>query len=299
MNFALIGAGGYVAKRHLEAMKACGGNLLFACDVNDSVGLLDNYFPECTFFTAREPFERALCLLQGGETSPWLAVCTPNYLHESHIRMGLSNGWNVICEKPLVLNPTNLKQIEKLISSSSLQVSCLLQLRYHPAIMQLKETVAKVRIADPSKRFKINLRYISQRGDWYFKSWKGDVTKSGGLLFNIGIHFFDMLFWIFGDVIDTHISQYTKNRVAGEMSLEAADVNWVLSVDADDLAGLPTGTRTYRRLEMDGVAVDFTHGFESLHEESYKQILAGNGFSTDEVRSSLSFCWQLRTAYGF
>ena len=235
MNFALIGAGGFVAKRHLEAMKACGGDLLFACDVNDSVGLLDNYFPECTFFTAREPFERALNLQSKFGESPWLVVCTPNYLHEAHIRMGLSSGWNVICEKPLVLNPVNLEPIEKLVASSTLEVSCLLQLRYHPAILELKENVAKMRAEDPSKRFSISLQYISQRGDWYFKSWKGDVTKSGGLLFNIGIHFFDMLFWIFGNVVESHISQYTKKRVVGEMSLETADVNWLLSVDAEDL----------------------------------------------------------------
>ena len=233
-NFALIGAGGYIAPRHMKAIKDTGNNLIAALDKNDSVGILDSYFPDADFFTEFERFDRHLeKLKRQGKKIDFVSVCSPNYLHDAHIRFGLRIGANVICEKPVVLNPWNVDALEEIEKETGNHVFTILQLRLHPAIIVLKEKIAANTLS--STKHHVNLQYITSRGNWYHTSWKGDVTKSGGIATNIGVHFFDMLIWIFGDVKENKVAQHTKTTAAGYLELEKATVNWMLSIDVNTL----------------------------------------------------------------
>jgi len=295
-NFALIGAAGYVAPRHMKAIKDTGNNLIAALDKNDSVGILDSYFPDADFFTEFERFDRHLeKLKRQGEKIDFVSVCSPNYLHDAHIRFGLRIGANVICEKPIVLNPWNIDALEEIEKETGNHVFTILQLRLHPAIITLKE---KINGTSSSKKHQVDLQYVTSRGHWYHTSWKGDVAKSGGIATNIGVHFFDMLIWIFGDVKENKVTQYTKTTAAGNLELEKATVNWMLSINANELPeeAKATGKRTFRRLIIDGVAFEFSDGFTELHTQSYANIIAGNGFTLAETKKSIDLVHKIRTS---
>jgi len=295
-RFALIGVGGYIAPRHLKAIKDTGSTLVAALDKHDSVGILDSYFPTADFFTEFERFDRHLEKLkrmQGKEAVDYISICSPNYLHDAHVRFGLRIGANVICEKPLVLNPWNIEALNEIEKESKGKINTILQLRLHPAIIELKN---KIQAADKDKVHDIDLTYITSRGHWYLVSWKGDLEKSGGVATNIGIHFFDMLTWIFGDVQENivHISQ--PKRAAGFLRLEKARVRWFLSLERNDLPVQPIQGKpsTYRSITIDGQNLEFSDGFDNLHTESYKNILAGNGFGTNDVMESIKIASQIR-----
>ena len=292
-NFALIGAGGYIAPRHMKAVKDTGNNLIAALDKHDSVGILDSYFPDAEFFVEFERFDRHLEKLKRlGTHTDYVTVCSPNYLHDAHIRFGLRIGADVICEKPLVLNPWNIDGLIEIEKETGKKISTILQLRLHPAIIALKEKVQK----NPGKKYDIDLRYITSRGHWYHISWKGDSQKSGGIATNIGIHFFDMLIWIFGDVKTNEVIQHSPETASGKLELESANVNWFLSIDANTL---PTdvkqaGKRTFRSLTIDDEAFEFSEGFTELHTRSYEEILKGNGFPVGEARKSIELVHAIR-----
>ena len=288
-NFLLIGAAGYVAPRHMKAIKETGNNLLASFDPYDGVGIIDNYFPKSKFFIEFERFDRYVekCIRNKIKID-FLVVTSPNYLHDSHIRYGLRLGLNVICEKPLVLNPWNLHGLKELEKDSIGKVSSILQLRLHPNIIELKNKVSK----NPDKTdYKINLKYISSRGDWYFISWKGDIKKSGGLCTNIGIHFFDVLTWIFGPKEEMKVEKVSAKTFKGNLKLKTANVEWFLSVDDQFLN---KGTRTLRTLKIDEHEFDFSHGFEELHTKSYEEILNGNGFDISETEESIKIISEIR-----
>ncbi|MEI7735926.1 MAG: Gfo/Idh/MocA family oxidoreductase [Ferruginibacter sp.] len=293
-NFALIGAGGYIAPRHMKAIKDTGNVLIAALDKHDSVGILDSYFPEADFFTEFERFDRHLEKQKRmGNKTDFVSVCSPNYLHDAHIRFGLRIGADVICEKPVVLNPWNIDALMEIEKETGRNIYTILQLRLHPAIIALKEKIAA---APPEKIFDINLQYITSRGHWYHASWKGDMEKSGGIATNIGVHFFDMLIWIFGAVKENKVSQHTRDTAAGTLELEKANVHWMLSIDP---AALPNdikaaGKRTYRTLTIDGEAFEFSEGFTELHTKSYEQIIAGNGFPVSETRAAIQLVHEIR-----
>lgn len=293
-NFALIGAGGYIAPRHMKAIKDTGNNLIAALDKNDSVGILDSYFPEADFFTEFERFDRHIeKQKRKGIKTDFVSVCSPNYLHDSHIRFGLRIGANVICEKPIVLNPWNIDALAEIEKETGNKIFTILQLRLHPAIIALKEKIA----AEPKeKKHLIELDYITSRGHWYFASWKGDIQKSGGIATNIGVHFFDMLMWIFGDVTENIVTQHTKDTASGILNLEKATVKWRLSIDVNTLPEKlrANGKRTYRILNIDGESFEFSEGFTELHTKSYQQILAGNGFPLMETRRSIELVHAIR-----
>ena len=293
-NFALIGAGGYIAPRHMKAIKDTGNNLIAALDKNDSVGILDSYFPEADFFTEFERFDRHIeKQKRKGIKTDFVSVCSPNYLHDSHIRFGLRVGANVICEKPIVLNPWNLDALAEIEKETGNKIFTILQLRLHPAIIELKEKIA----AEPKgKKHLIELDYITSRGHWYFASWKGDIQKSGGIATNIGVHFFDMLMWIFGDVKENIVTQHSKDTASGILNLEKATVKWHLSIDVNTLPEKvrAAGKRTYRILNIDGESFEFSDGFTELHTKSYEQILAGNGFPLMETRKSIELVHAIR-----
>ena len=293
-NFALIGVGGYVAPRHLKAIKETGNNLIAALDKNDSVGILDSYFPEADFFTEFERFDRHIeKLKRKGIHTDYLTVCSPNYLHDAHIRFGLRIGADVICEKPLVLNPWNVEGLMEIEKETGKKIFTILQLRLHPAIIELKEKIQK---APAGKKYDIDLRYITSRGHWYYISWKGDIQKSGGIATNIGIHFFDMLLWIFGDVKSLEVHQHTHDIAAGRLELEKANVNWFLSINADTLPqeAKLAGKRTFRSLTIDGKEFEFSEGFTELHTKSYEEILKGNGFPVTETLRSIELVNEIR-----
>jgi UDP-N-acetyl-2-amino-2-deoxyglucuronate dehydrogenase len=293
-NFALIGAGGYIAPRHMKAIKETGNNLIAALDKHDSVGILDNYFPETDFFTEFERFDRHLEKLKRQGTSiDYVTVCSPNYLHDAHIRFGLKLGANVICEKPLVLNPWNADALMEMEKETGKKVYTILQLRLHPAIIALREKIAN---GPTDKKYTIDLRYITSRGHWYNVSWKGDVEKSGGIATNIGIHFFDMLLWIFGDVQQNEVYQHEKNAAAGKLVLDKAEVNWFLSIDAKDLPHqmAQEGKRIFRSITIDGEQFEFSDGFTELHTRSYEEILKGNGFPIAETKKSIELVHNIR-----
>jgi UDP-N-acetyl-2-amino-2-deoxyglucuronate dehydrogenase len=293
-NFAIIGVGGYIAPRHLKAIKDTGNSLIAALDKNDSVGILDSYFPEADFFTEFERFDRHLDKLKRkGVRIDYLTVCSPNYLHDAHIRFGLRIGADVICEKPLVLNPWNVDGLMEIEKETGKKIFTILQLRLHPAIIELREKVQK---APAGKKFDIDLKYITSRGHWYHVSWKGDIQKSGGIATNIGIHFFDMLLWIFGDVRSNKVSQHTDGTASGHLELERADVNWFLSIDANSLPAeaKKAGKRTFRSMTIDGNEFEFSEGFTELHTKSYEEILKGNGFPISEARKSIAVVHEIR-----
>ncbi len=296
-RFALIGAAGYIAPRHMKAIKDTGNVLLAALDRCDSVGIIDSYFPEADFFTEFERFDRHIDKLRRkGEKIDYVSICSPNYLHDAHIRFALRSGADAICEKPLVLNPWNLDALEEIEKESGHKVYNVLQLRVHPSIIELKEKIdEEYRTRD--KKYNIDLTYITSRGKWYFISWKGDIAKSGGVATNIGIHFFDMLMWIFGSVqhSEVHYSEPLR-KMAGYIELERAHVRWFLSVDYNDLPEdiKQKGQRTYRSITVDGEEIEFSGGFMDLHTVVYKDILEGGGFGIKEARPSIELVYQIR-----
>lgn len=295
-NFALIGVAGYIAPRHLQAIKTTGNILVAALDKSDTVGVIDSYFPNADFFTEFERFDRHLDKLRRkGTKIDYVSICTPNYLHDSHIRFALRHGADAICEKPLVLNPWNVDALEEIQKETSRKVFTILQLRLHPSIVALRE---KVQNSPPEKVFDIDLRYITSRGHWYQISWKGDVSKSGGIATNIGIHFFDMLIWVFGRVKDVKVTSLESDFAEGFLQLEKANVKWFLSINYDHIPAdvKAKGKRTYRSLTMEGREIEFSEGFTDLHVKSYEEILKGNGFGLDDARPSIELVHQIRNS---
>lgn len=293
-NFALIGAAGFIAPRHFKAIRETDNNLAAALDKFDSVGVMDGYFPQASFFTEFERFDRHLEKLhRAGNPIEYLSICSPNYLHDSHIRFGLRHGATVICEKPLVLNPWNVDALEQLQKETGKKIYQILQLRFHPHLLALREKVA----TNPAKIFDLDLTYITSRGNWYFTSWKGDVSKSGGVATNIGIHFFDMLIWIFGGVKENIVHVHTHDRAAGFLQFERARVRWFLSINENTLpsAVRQAGKRTYRSIALEGEEIEFSEGFTDLHTQSYKAILAGEGFSLRQALPSIEVAHDIRT----
>jgi UDP-N-acetyl-2-amino-2-deoxyglucuronate dehydrogenase len=294
-NFALIGASGYIAPKHLHAIKDSGNQLIAAYDPNDSVGILDSYFPETDFFTEFERFDRHLDMLKrDNRILNYLSICSPNYLHDAHIRYGLKLNAHVICEKPIVLNPWNLERLMEMEKETDKHVYNILQLRLHKSILELKE---RVMLAPKDKVFDIDLSYISARGKWYYTSWKGDVQKSGGIATNIGVHFFDMLSWIFGDVTSNIVHLHEHDRAAGYLEFSRARVRWFLSINADTLpqSVFNLGQTTYRNMTIEGEEIEFSEGFTDLHALSYKEILNGNGFRIQEALPAIQIVHQIRT----
>ncbi|WP_031388531.1 Gfo/Idh/MocA family protein [Desulfonatronum thiodismutans] len=297
-NFALIGAGGYVAPKHLRAIRDVGGKLVSAMDPADSVGILDSYFYDVEFFTEFERFDRhAEKMRRMGEEYRihYVSICTPNYLHDAHMRFALRIGADAICEKPLVLNPWNLDVLEEMEQDAGRRVNCILQLRLHPSIIALKR---KIDALPSGRKHSIDLSYITSRGRWYFTSWKGNPEKSGGIATNIGIHFFDMLLWIFGPPQHKEVHHSSPKRMAGYIELEKAKVRWYLSVDRTDLpqSAIEEGKPAYRSITIDGEELEFSGGFTDLHTQSYEQILAGNGFGLSVARPSIHLVSELRQA---
>jgi UDP-N-acetyl-2-amino-2-deoxyglucuronate dehydrogenase len=293
-NFALIGAGGYIAPRHMKAIKDTGNNLLAALDKHDSVGVLDSYFPGADFFTEFERFDRHLeKQKRQGIKTDYVSVCSPNYLHDAHIRFGLRIGADVICEKPVVLNPWNIDALMEMEKETGQKIYTILQLRLHPAIIALKEKIAT---APAGKKYAIDLRYITSRGNWYHTSWKGDLQKSGGIATNIGVHFFDMLLWIFGDVKENNVTKHTADTASGNLVLQRANVNWMLSIDANTLPDdiKASGKRTFRTLSIDGEEFEFSEGFTELHTKSYEEIIKGNGFGIGETMAAIQLVHDIR-----
>lgn len=293
-NFAIIGAGGYVAPRHMRAIQETGNNLVAAIDINDSVGVLDNYFPDAHFFTEFERFDRHLELMKrNGTPIDYLTVCSPNYLHDFHIRYGLRMGADVICEKPVVLNPWNIDALLDIEKETGRNVFSILQLRLHPAITRLKDKIAKAPIGT---KHNVNLTYIASRGNWYHASWKGNEEKSGGISTNLGIHLFDILISIFGDVQQNVVTEHNDRTASGHLEMKNASVNWLLSIDADKLpADIKVNRkRTFRNLVIDGESFDFSEGFEDLHTLSYEQILAGKGFPLEETKKAIQLAKEIR-----
>ena len=293
-SFAIIGAAGFIAPRHMKAIKDTGNILVAALDKSDSVGILDSYFPNANFFTEFERFERHLeKLKRDGKKVDYIVVCSPNYLHDSHIRFGLKYGADVICEKPMVLNPWNVSALKDILHSSNHSIYNILQLRLHPRVKELKAVVEN---APSDKIFEIELSYITSRGNWYYTSWKGDEEKSGGISTNIGIHFFDMLSWIFGEVENNKVHLRTHDRAAGILDLKRAKVTWFLSIDSNTLPDttVESGQSTFRSLRVDGQDFDFSDGFEQLHTQSYRNILAGEGFSLSDARPAIEIIHDIR-----
>ena len=293
-NFALIGAAGYIAPRHLKAIKETGNNLIAAFDPFDSVGILDSYFPHADFFTEFERFDRHLeKLKRQGIEIDYISVCSPNYLHDAHIRFGLRHGADVICEKPLVLNPWNIDALAEIEAETGKKVYTILQLRLHPNVILLKE---KAEQAGKDKKFDVELRYITSRGNWYHYSWKGDVSKSGGIATNIGVHFFDMLTWVFGDVIENNVKFHETSRAGGELKLENANVNWFLSIDENDLPEdvKLKNQRTFRSILIDNESFEFSEGFTDLHTICYQNVIEGNGFRLNDTKKAIEIVAQIR-----
>ena len=286
LDFALIGAGGYVAPRHMRAIRDTGNRIVACLDKTDSVGIIDSFFPQADFFVEFERFDRHIDLLRRkGEGPDYISICSPNYLHDAHVRFALRSGSHAICEKPLVLNPWNLDGLLEAERNSGRTVSSILQLRLHPSIKALKEKAAERN----AEKYDIDLSYFTSRGHWYFVSWKGDIEKSGGLATNIGVHFFDMLHFVFGAVQDIRLHYSVPSTMAGYIEYEKARVRWLLSIDADNLprVAVEEGLRTHRSLTMNGEEIEFSGGFADLHTESYREILAGNGFGIEANRSAI------------
>ncbi|MBL57390.1 MAG: oxidoreductase [Flavobacteriales bacterium] len=295
-NFALIGASGYIAPRHLRAIKDTNNNLLSAYDPFDSVGIIDSFFPKADFFTEFERFDRHIDKLgRSGNGLDYVSICSPNYLHDSHIRFGLKAGANIICEKPLVLNPWNVEGLMDLEKETGKKVYNILQLRLHESIIAVKK---KVDLAPKDKVFDFDLTYITSRGKWYYTSWKGDVNKSGGIATNIGVHFFDMLSWIFGSVKKCVVHLHTHDRAAGYFEFDRARVRWFLSINSDTLPVevRESGKTTYRSMMLEGQEIEFSDGFTDLHTKSYEQVLNGKGYRVSEALNAIEIVHQIRNA---
>lgn len=297
INFAMIGAAGYIAPRHMKAIKETGNTLITALDKYDGVGIIDSYFPEADFFTEPERFDRHLDKLRrkGEHKIDFVSICSPNYLHDAHIRLALRNDAHAICEKPLVLNPWNVDALREIEKESGKHIYTILQLRLHPAIIALKKRIDE---GPEGKIYDIDLSYITSRGRWYFISWKGDMEKSGGIATNIGVHFFDMLTWIFGDVAQNTVHILQHDKAAGFLQLKKARVRWFLSIDEKSLpaAALLAGKRTYRSLTIEGEEFEFSEGFTDLHTTSYKDLLSGGGFGLEDARRSIVTVYDIRNS---
>jgi UDP-N-acetyl-2-amino-2-deoxyglucuronate dehydrogenase len=293
-NFALIGAAGFVAPRHLKAIKETGNNLVAALDKHDNVGILDSYFPNADFFTEFERFDRHLDKLKRkGEKVNYVSICSPNYLHDSHIRFALRYGANAICEKPLVLNPWNLEALQDIERETGKKVYTILQLRLHPSIIALRD---RIKNGPKDKVYEVDLQYMTSRGHWYHSSWKGDLAKSGGIATNIGIHFFDMLMWVFGGLKEQEVVSHSTDHASGIMRLEQANVKWFLSINYDHIPAdvKSKGKRTFRTLSMEGEEIEFSDGFTDLHTRSYSEILAGRGFGLTDAAPSIALVHDIR-----
>ncbi|MEM6325507.1 MAG: Gfo/Idh/MocA family oxidoreductase [Bacteroidota bacterium] len=293
-NVALTGVAGYVAPRHLRAIQETGHRLVAAMDPHDSVGVLDGFFPEAAFFTGFERFDRHLEKLRLGPEAGrvgLLAVCSPNHLHDAHVRLALRIGADALCEKPLVLHPHNLDVLADLEAERGRRVYTVLQLRVHPALVALRDRLLR----EPNRRHRAELTYVTSRGTWYRYSWKGDADRSGGVATNIGIHFFDLLIWLFGPVQRSEVHLSEPGRMAGMLELERADVPWFLSIDPRDLPVEATGP-TFRSITVDDEAVEFSGGFDTLHTRVYERVFAGQGFGIEDARPSIELAHRLRTA---
>lgn len=294
-TFALIGAAGFVAPRHMKAIKETGHRLVAALDPNDSVGVIDSYFPSADFFTEFERFDRHIDKLRRkGQKVDFISICSPNYLHDAHIRFALRNRADAICEKPLVLNPWNIDGLHEIEAETGARVHNILQLRLHPSIIALKESVE----SDGARIQDVEVTYITSRGNWYQRSWKGDVHKSGGIATNIGVHFFDMLTWVFGKVRYSTVHLHRNDCAAGRLELERARVSWFLSVNTEHLqeAQRRQGQRTFRSIKVGGQEVEFSEGFTDLHTQSYQRLLAGEGYGLETARTAVETVYQIRNA---
>lgn len=295
-NFAITGVAGYIAPRHLQAIKDTGNTLVAALDPHDSVGILDSYFPETQFFTEFERFDRHIEKLRRedkGKEIHYVSVCTPNYLHDAHIRSALRVGANAICEKPLVLNPWNIDALKELENETGKRVFTILQLRVHPELIKLKKELEKT-----NGRAHVILTYMTSRGSWYLQSWKGDENKSGGVATNIGVHFYDMLLWFFGKVKKSEVYINTPKTVSGFIELEKADVQWFLSIDEKNLPKeiKEKSQRTYRSIKIDGKEIEFSGGFTDLHTKVYERTLKGSGFGLDDAKPAIDLVHTIRTS---
>ncbi len=295
-NFALIGAAGYIAPRHMRAIKETHNNLICALDKFDSVGIIDSYFPDADFFTEYERFDRHIDKLRRRETKiDYVSICTPNYLHDAHIRFTLKQNADAICEKPLVLNPWNIDALQEIESETGRKIFNILQLRLHPAIIELKQ---KIDSEETDRIHDVDLTYITSRGRWYHISWKGETQKSGGVATNIGVHFFDMLAWIFGKVKMNIVHLYENDKAAGFLQFEKARVRWYLSLDYNDVPNdiKNKGQRTFRSVKINNEEIEFSGGFTDLHTHSYEAILRGEGFGSEEARSSIQIVYAIRNS---
>lgn len=293
-NFALIGAAGYIAPRHMQAIKDTGNDLVAALDPFDSVGIIDSHFPNADFFVEFERFDRHIeKLKRDGKQLNYVSICSPNYLHDAHCRFGLRHGADVICEKPIVLNPWNIDALEEIERETGKNIYNILQLRLHPSVIELKK---KIEAAPKDKIFDIDLTYLTSRGHWYYTSWKGDKEKSGGIASNIGVHFYDMLMWIFGSVKQNIVHLHTHDRAAGYLELERARVRWFLSINYDVIPEhvKVTGARTYRALTIENEEFEFSGGFTELHTRSYEDILSGGGFRIGAARKAIELVHDIR-----
>jgi len=295
-NFGIIGVAGYIAVRHLHAIKETGNNLLASLDKFDSVGRIDSYFPESDFFVEFERFDRHFDKLKRtGTKIDYVSICSPNYLHDSHIRFALRHQAEAICEKPIVLNPWNIDALQEIENETGRKIYTVLQLRLHPKILELRD---KIRNGPKGKIYDIDMTYVTSRGNWYSISWKGDIQKSGGIATNIGIHFFDMLCWIFGDTRKNIVHLSESHKAAGYLELENARVRWFLSVDYNDIPSAlkEKGQRTYRSITVDGEEIEFSEGFTDLHTMTYNEILAGRGFGLKDARQSVETAYTIRNS---
>ena len=296
-NFALIGAAGYIAVRHMSAIKDTGNNLIAALDPFDSVGIIDSYFPAADFFVEFERFDRHIDKLRRnqGKKIDYVSICTPNYLHDAHIRFALKQNADAICEKPMVLNPWNVDALQEIETETGRKINNILQLRLHPSIIKLKKEIED---GPKDKIYDIDLTYLTSRGNWYHTSWKAKNEKSGGVATNIGVHFYDMLTWIFGDVKENIVHISEPKKAACFLQLEKARVRWFLSVDINDIPDKvkETGQRTYRSIKVDGKEIEFSGGFTDLHTLSYIEILKGKGFGVDEVRQAIQTVYTIRNS---
>lgn len=296
LNFGLIGAAGYIAPRHMKAIKDTGNDLIAAYDPYDGVGIMDSYFPDADYFTEFERFDRHLEKLKLSDKGiDYISVCSPNYLHDSHIRFGLRTGADVICEKPIVLNPWNIDALETFELNSGKNIYTILQLRHHKAIIELKD---KIENGPNDKIYDIDLTYLTSRGKWYYTSWKGDQQKSGGIATNIGVHFFDMLTWIFGPLKNQKVHVQTHDRASGILELEKANVRWFLSINYDLIPEniKVTGQRTYRSIKINGEEIEFSGGFTELHTTSYQEIVNGNGYRISDAREAIQLVHDVRNS---
>ena len=293
-NFILIGAAGYIAPRHMKAIKETGNNLIAAYDPYDGIGIMDSFFPQAHFFTEFERFDRHVeKIKRAGTKIDYVSICSPNYLHDSHIRYGLRIGADVICEKPLVLNPWNVEALIELEEEYPNRVHTILQLRHHEAILELK---GKIENAPADKVYDIDLTYITSRGNWYHTSWKGNEEKSGGIATNIGVHFFDMLQWIFGPIERSTVTMKTRDTNAGTLKFKQAKVKWYLSINAENLPqkAKENGLPTFRTLSIEGEEIEFSKGFTDLHTVSYQKILNGAGYGLSDAKSSIEIVTKIR-----